>query len=231
MDTQVDSYYWELGDGTITNDRFPKITYLDSGFYDITLAAFSENGCRDTLIVSDAIEVFPRPVAGFSTDDEEYLMVDPSVEITDHSVGATQWYYEFEDGSSSGDQNPIHTYQEDGRYSITQTVYNDDGCDDETWELILIKPDVAFYIPNSFTPNNDGINEEFLGKGVGIQEYTMMIFDRWGELLYHTANMDKGWDGNVNGIPAESGMYVYRFELVDIKNLVHEYSGRVFLHR
>ena len=227
----IDRYYWDLGIGDPTSDDFPKVTYYDSGYYDVLLAAFSSNGCFDTLHVSDAIEVFPRPKAGFRTEHDEYLMVHPHVQITDQSFGATRWLYDFGDGATSDESDPLYAYTTDGNYDIVQTVYNDYGCEDITWELVIIKPDVGFYIPNAFTPNNDGTNEFFLGRGVGMLDYNMMIFNRWGELLYQTSNQEKGWDGTYRGMPVESGMYVYRFELVDIKNLVHEYSGHVFLQR
>ncbi|MCF8464269.1 MAG: PKD domain-containing protein [Flavobacteriales bacterium] len=227
----IASYHWDLGHGISSSQVHPQTIYPDSGFYDVQLIATSTNGCDDTLLVVDAIDVWPRPIAGFSSDKDEYIMFFPRVDFSDESFGATEWLYDFADGSISLDQNPSHEYQEAGNYQVIQTVNNDYGCDDETSIRVIVKPAIAFYIPNTFTPNADGLNETFAGNGVGLKEYEMWIFDRWGENLFYSSNMEFEWNGTYKGKQVESGMYIYRFVIVDVNNEQHQYNGEIFLMR
>lgn len=228
---QIASYHWDLGHGITTTDANTQTVYVDSGFYDIQLIATTTRGCDDTLDVQNAIHVWPRPVAGFTTEKESYIMLFPEVDFIDQSVGATEWYYDFADGFASTDQNPIHEYQDAGTYRVIQTVNNDYGCDDVTSISLLVEPAITFYIPSAFTPNNDGINDQFYGQGVGIISYDMTIYDRWGEIIFHSSAMDYKWDGTYKGAPVESGSYVYRFAIIDVNNHGKQYSGSIQLMR
>jgi len=228
---QIATYAWDFGQGITSSETNPQTAYVDSGFYDVQLIATTTDGCDDTLLVMDAIDVWPRPIAGFTTEDESYIMFFPEVDFIDQSFGATEWYYDFADGSTSTDQNPVHEYQEAGTYGVIQTVNNDYGCDDVTSINLLVKPAITFYIPSAFTPDNDGINEEFYGNGVGIASYDMTIYDRWGEILFHSAAMDYKWDGTYKGKPVENGMYVYRFVIEDVKSHTKQYTGEIHLIR
>ncbi|MFM1876992.1 MAG: hypothetical protein RL266_2729, partial [Bacteroidota bacterium] len=227
----IAGYQWDLGHGITSNVTHPQTTYLDSGFYDIQLIATTTNGCDDTLFVADAIDVWPRPTAGFSTEKDSYIMFFPEVDFIDESFGATEWYYDFADGASSVEQNPSHEYQEAGIYQVIQTVNNDYGCDDQTSIRVVIEPAITLYIPNAFTPNEDGNNETFFGHGAGIQEYEMWIYDRWGENIFYSAKMENAWDGTYKGAPVEAGLYIYKFYVLDVTGQDHSYTGGVQLLR
>lgn len=228
---QITTYEWDLGHGVTSTRTNPQTVYADSGFYDLQLIATSANGCDDTLQVPNAIDVWPRPIAGFTTEKESYSMLFPEVDFIDESFGATEWHYQFADGFTSTDQHPTHEYQEAGTYRVIQTVNNDYGCDDVTSISLLVAPTITFYIPSAFTPNNDGVNDMFYGDGVGIVAYDMAIYDRWGELIFHSGDMDYKWDGTYKGAPVESGTYVYRFAILDIDNHAKQYVGNIQLLR
>lgn len=228
---QIVDYQWDLGQGITSNQTNPQTVYADSGFYDLQIIATSAKGCDDTLQVVNAIDVWPRPVAGFTTEKEAYIMLFPEVDFIDLSTGATEWYYQFDDGFASTDQNPTHEYQQAGTYQVVQTVNNDFGCDAVTSMRVVVEPAITFYIPSAFTPNNDGINDWFYGDGVGIESYNMSIFDRWGELIFFSSDMDYKWDGRYKGSPVPNGTYVYQFTIVDINNHTKQYSGNLQLIR
>lgn len=228
---QISSYQWDLGNGITSSQTNPQTVYVDSGYYDIQLIATTSKGCDDTLLVVDAIDVWPRPIAGFDTEKDRYIMFFPEVDIIDESFGATEWYYNFDDGFTSAEQNPTHEYQDAGTYLISQYVNNDYGCDDETSVRIVVDPAITMYIPNAFTPNNDGRNDVFIGDGVGVQSYEMWVYNRWGQIVFYTASIDEGWDGTYKGAPAESGVYVYRVLTIDVEGNDHKYSGEVHLVR
>ena len=227
----IASQQWDFGHGLTSSQVHPQTVYPDSGPYDVQLIVTSTKGCDDTLLVVDAIDVWPRPIAGFSTDKDEYIMFFPRVDFFDESFGATEWLYDFADGSISFDQDPSHEYQEAGTYQVIQTVNNDYGCDDVASVRVIVNPAIAFYIPNTFTPNADGLNETFAGNGVGLKEYEMWIYDRWGENLFYSSNMEFGWDGSYKGKQVESGMYIYRFYVVDVNGNPSQYNGEIFLMR
>lgn len=227
----ISGYTWDFGHGLTSTEGHPQTVYPDSGYYDVMLTARTTNGCVDTLHVVDAINVFPTPIAGFDTEKDEYYMYFPSVAFLDESYGSTEWFWDFDDGSQSLDQNPVHEYLQDGTYQVIQTVYNNYGCLDEFSQRVIIKPAITFYIPNAFTPNSDGINESFAGQGEGIVEYQMDIYDRWGEHIFSSSDMDFKWDGSYKGKQVESGMYIYKFAIIDKENEYHEYTGEVFLMR
>lgn len=115
-----------------------------------------------------------------------------------------------------------------------QTVYhcfviNEFGCGNTASVTVDVVP--SFYIPNTFTPNGDDLNEVFRPVFSGYVELSMMIFDRWGALIYSTHVLDGGWDGNYRGKPAEIGAYVYKIEARDYKHRLLEKTGHVILLR
>lgn len=227
----ISGYEWSLDVGQFSTEMNPQTVYADTGFYDIQLVVTSTQGCDDTLLVDNAVEVWPRPSAQFSTEKELYLMYFPTVQFVDESSGASLWEWDFADGSVGYDQNPSYTYQEAGNYQVIQHVENDYGCDDEYSQRVIIEPAITLYIPNTFTPNNDGINDVFKGEGVGLEEYRMRIFDRWGENLFFSEEMDFGWDGTYKGKQVESGMYIYKFDVIDVEQKQRQYTGEVYLMR
>ena len=225
------NYEWSFGQGLGSSSTHAQTLYPDSGFFDVQLIATTTDGCDDTLLVANAIDVWPRPIAGFSTHKEEYLMYFPRVDFIDESIGATEWEWDFADGSGAYSQNPSYEYSEPGNYQVIQRVLNDYGCDDETSERVLVKPAITLYIPNSFTPNEDGINETFAGQGVGLEKYEMWIYNRWGENIFYSASMDDSWDGTYKGKQVESGMYIYKFNIIDVAKEQRQYTGEVYLMR
>ncbi len=89
----------------------------------------------------------------------------------------------------------------------------------------------AFYIPNAFSPNGDGVNDEFYGKGESIMEFEMSIYDRSSSLIFYSNNINNHWNGSTNkrnGI-ANSDVYVYIVQIRDNKNQRHKYIGSVTL--
>jgi gliding motility-associated-like protein len=91
--------------------------------------------------------------------------------------------------------------------------------------------DVKFFVPDAFTPNGDGMNDEFLAKGIYVDEFLMTIYNRWGEVVYSTASKTKGWDGTTNGEQAPPGQYMYRIEIIDLAGLKTVRTGALLLIR
>jgi gliding motility-associated-like protein len=113
------------------------------------------------------------------------------------------------------------------------TVTSNTGCIDTTEKCFEIYTDYTFYIPNSFSPNNDGKNDEFYCKGEGVMEFKMDIFDRWGTIVFTTTDMNQHWDGKpLKGARvAQQDSYVYDIVTKDIYKERHQYTGNIIIVR
>jgi gliding motility-associated-like protein len=236
----LSQWQWTFGDGTDTvTAQHPSHLYndenlgdFDSGVYDVTLTVTSANGCVDSVRMAGYITEYPKPDALFTTSPDVIGILDPRVFITDHSTpNVTQWDWNFGDGTSSTLQHPVHAYNDTLSYLITEIVSTDHGCLDTASYRIRIEPNFTFWIPSSFTPNADGHNETFFGDGVGIAEYEMRIYDRWGEMIFESFQKDHPWDGTYRGAAVQQGVYVYVFHIIDVLGNPHRYRGDVTLQR
>jgi gliding motility-associated-like protein len=143
-----------------------------------------------------------------------------------------QWSWDFDyPGLVSDEQYPVVIWPDSGLFNVMLAITDPIGCVDTLWQAIWIDPEAQFYAPSSFSPNGDGVNESFGGMGVGIDEYQMRIFDRWGELLFESNELYGTWDGTVNGTPAETGAYVYYFKIHSISGKRFEHLGHTVLLR
>lgn len=234
----IASYEWNFGDGNQSNSQNPSHCFINESlspkYFNITLKATSDNGCVTTLTKSNYITAYPLPIADFSSDPNPTDLFRPTVQFTDLSLGATSWLWNFGDNTFNPDtiiQNPVHTYNDSGIYNVWLNIENVYGCTDSIAKPVNIRPNFALFIPNAFTPNGDSYNTTFAAKGFGIKEYTMYVFNRWGELIYTANDIDKGWDGTLNGADCQQDLYVYRIDVVDINLKKHQYRGSVSLIR
>lgn len=213
----------------------PTHIFTASGNYNVTLTTASNNGCVSSLTIQ--VMVHPLPVADFSIAPALTLGLTDFAAFTDLSLGnVVQWYWLFGDGDSSAVQNPSHLYSDTGAYIITLAVVSNYGCVDTIMHTVRIA-DYAFFIPNSFTPNDDGINDFFFGVGIGIVEYEMVIFDRWGNRIFYckmdelSLNMPCQWDGKVDGgfsnTRVQQDVYVWKIHLTNVFDKKFDYVGTV----
>ncbi|MCE9539439.1 MAG: gliding motility-associated C-terminal domain-containing protein [Bacteroidetes bacterium] len=171
--------------------------------------------------------------SGYSSNFEHCYSND-SVFVVDASTGTDFWKWDFGDLQMESLFNPApHTYADTGTYTITLITSTQYGCADTSYQNVIIEPDFAFYIPNAFSPNDDDINDTFIGKGIFIKDFDMKIFDRWGNLVFVSTDINKPWDGKANyGTElAQMDVYIYLIKLTDIKMNPHKYTGKVTLVR
>ena len=162
---------------------------------------------------------------------------DASVNFIDNSTGnITSWLWNFGDGTpTANSQTATHVYYSTGTFYVSLTVTDNNGCTDTYTDSVVVHDIFAFYIPNCFSPNGDNTNDIFLPKGLSIDpnNYKMMIFDRWGNLVFSTINLAEGWNGTYmnKGNPDNSvmGVYVYRILLNDVTGAKHHYIGHITL--
>ncbi len=229
---------WNFGDPDAASNTAavenPIHLYSGAGTYDVSLSITTAEGCVTDSVFTDFIEVFPLPYASFTLDPNIINLLDANISFTDHSQGQIiDWSWNFGDGTNSSNQNPTHLYSDTGTFIINLLVTTDHGCTDETSRELIVEPDFMFYVPNAFTPNSNGINDGFRGYGEGIKwdTYQMSIFDRWGELIYYTEDINDPWDGTYRGLQVEVSVYVWKIRFYDINGDDHDYYGHVTLVR
>ncbi len=232
---------WTFGDGSPTsNSSNPSHCYMNDSVYapnsfTVTLKVTSDSGCVSSITKNNYITVYANPNAAFTAIPKTTTIMDPIISITDLSIGADNWNWNFGDGSAPLTTSFIapHTFADTGSYLITLITSTQYGCADTAYETIVIEPDFAFYIPSAFSPDGDGLNDNFIGKGIFIKEFKMSIFDRWGNLIFFSNDKDKPWDGKANhgSEIALQDIYVYTIEVTDLKNKKHPYKGTITLTR
>jgi len=234
------SFSWSFGDGSpIMNTQDLFYCYANDSVYSPvlytpTLTVTSDSGCVSVLSKNNYITVYPKPDAIFTVQPKATSIVDPLISIKDLTIGGNYWNWNFGDlDTSSVFSPPPHTYADTGTYTIRLIALTQYNCIDTAYETISIEPDFLFYIPSAFSPNDDGVNDSFSGKGVFISNYEMSIFDRWGNLIFFTDDINKPWDGKANhgNDIAQLDVYVYVIKVIDFKNKKHSYKGVVTLTR
>ena len=229
-------YSWNFGDGTPNVVGEPVThTYPNPGTYNVTLTVTTALGCTSTITNNSYIDVYPAPTAAFSYSPTTITQTAPLVDFTDLSIGANAWEWNFEYPSgiySDTTQNPSYSYNDTGSYTVMLVVTNSYGCTDTAFNDLEVLPEYTLYVPNAFTPlNHDGNNDTFFPQGVGIdpENFEMMIFDRWGSMIYKTTDINKGWDGKANGGDkvAQIDVYVWKITTKDFKGDTKQYVGTV----
>ncbi|MES2565731.1 MAG: gliding motility-associated C-terminal domain-containing protein [Bacteroidota bacterium] len=238
-----DVFTWNSNKNVVLGPGNPMYsTISDSGIYAISLNVLNTlTGCSKTITKPNYIEVYPQPTASFYADPLKVSILDPNFNFINTSQGATTYYWDFGDpaalngSNTSTVMNPSHGYSYVGEYKVNLIAISPRGCRDIASQIVEVIPDFSVYIPNSFTPDENGLNDIFQPLGVGIDEenYRLDIFDRWGENIFTSNNFRKGWDGSVKGgsKPAPQGVYIYKLMVHDILGNKHPYVGHVTVIR
>lgn len=235
--TKITTWEWDFGNGTKGQGKTPaKVCYPVPGPYTVSLKATSDKKCVSSVTNVGMIETYKNPVAHFIADPNPASVFDPVIHFHDQSsTNVTQWMWDFGDGQtiSPDKKDPTHRYPGDdgGTYLVKLLVIDTHGCKDSTDMPVEIKSFYTFYIPNAFTPDANAVNDLFRGHGVGIAEYTIWIFDRWGNMIFEANDIAKGWDGTVKGGSevAMQDVYVWKVKIKDIFGKKHTYTGTVTL--
>jgi len=227
---------WTFGNNIGTSTANPaQFCFNTAGNYDVQLTVTDNIGCTGTTTMLNYVTVYPNPVADFSSNPNPATELNNIVQFTDLSTGAVSWIWSFGfDDSASVLQNPMYTFDSVGIFPIQLIVTNSYGCQDSITLLQEVQEDFAVFIPNTFTPNGDGLNDLFFPQGIGVdpEHYTMWIFDRWGNLIYQTSTWPGGWDGTVQGKgECQIDTYVYKIATQDANRAKRVYIGQINLIR
>lgn len=233
---------WNFGDGyTSTDCGNVTHTYDIPGTYDVSFTVTNPDGCSTTIVDQDAVEVYDYPIAAFSFDPEIGSLVENEITFYNESIDAVTYLWTFGDSVSptlSTEMNPVATYPDfiGGTYDACLIATNSHGCTDTICQIITIEDQFLFYIPNTFTPNGDNINDVFKPSTLGIDmnNYKFMIFNRWGELIFESTDLNAGWDGIYLNEECPEDAYIWKVELQRTGNNyngIEKYTGHVNLLR
>jgi gliding motility-associated-like protein len=213
-------YQWNFGDGKKTSARDPVTVFTEPGIYWATLMAITDGVCKDTSVASiSQVTVHALPVPGFSVSPEVTSIFDPLISIKPGAGGeGLSYLYDFGDGTISYHHNPDHVYADYGNYTITQYVTDIHGCTDSIKDIIIILPEHRFWAPDAFTPDANGLNDEFMPCAIGVTAYDFQVYDRWGRLVFRTSDPQMGWDGSYRGEECPQGVYAWKVSYRDILN-------------
>jgi gliding motility-associated-like protein len=237
--TTIQSWTWDFGDGSPgDNVQNPAHCFPTSGFYDIKLIITSSNGCTSYLTKTQFVEIYDVPIAEFTPSPNPATILDPLISFNNESSSdVSYWHWDFGDSTSLAPNisSPDHSYGEGvtGNFIVTLIVHNAHNCYDTIAHSVSVGPAFTFFIPNAFTPNADGTNDYFFGSGIGIKQYNLWIFDRWGNKIFHGKRLDDKWDGKANdgSQAAQVDVYIWKVTLTDIFNKDHDFMGTVTLVR
>ena len=244
--TNVDSlgnFQWSI-DGSPIN---PTLTFDYSGDYEIGLTFTNRYGCSTTADTGSYIHIYNTPIADFHSSQLTLSKLSETIIFYDQSIDATTGTWKLDDSTIVGytqDINPVHIYEgydfgsED--IPITLNVTNASGCIDSITKYLEVALPWRFFIPKAFSPNGDGYNEIFNGKGIGVVELEMWIFNRWGDNIYYTNDINQGWDGHDHMVSSKGNVtisndivkedtYVYIIQIINVYDEKIEYKGEVNL--
>ncbi len=215
---EVGTVLWEFGHAgaTGTETITTSYTYNTPGCYDLTLTVTSPEGCVGDTTLYDMVCVYNDPVAQFTFGPQSATLLYNQINFNNLSIGNAVNLWDFNNGAAFSDlEHPSFTFPGDqlGYYPVTLTVTNAYGCSHSVTQTVIIDKSQMIYIPNSFTPNGDGMNDIFIptGEGFDLSNYELFIFDGWGNHIFYTADTGIGWDGSkLNSTQqAQAGVYVW----------------------
>ncbi|MFK7772821.1 MAG: PKD domain-containing protein [Saprospiraceae bacterium] len=237
LSSPVDSTYevlWDFGNGNTSMDISPSYVYLTEDVYNISVKITSPIGCEIDTTFYDLINITPTPQANFGWQEEVISNLQPEVNFQNlSSQEVIAWEWSTNQQVFSEEENPVFIFQDTGYQEVTLTVFDEYNCKDSLTLLLDVIPAATYFLPNAFSPNGDGVNDIFFGKGIleNIRFFEMLIYNRWGEVIFQTYNPKQGW-GGINfksGKNASQGVYNCVVKYRTSRNTFKQYQQSIVL--
>lgn len=210
---------WDLGDGTVVDgDTSLTHVYEQAGNFDVSVEVEWPNGCITDTTMVDLVRVLTVPTASFTWSPRPTTILEPTVTFEDLSFpNVVSWSWNFHDSIFSNQPDTVITYPDavGASYPVTLLVANELGCQDSIMLLVEVEDQFLVFVPNSFTPSGDGLNETWgvVGNDISEEEYELRVFDRWGGEVFAADKPWLRWDGRLNGALLPQGVYTYRLSV------------------
>ncbi len=217
-------YIWDFDDDVMTSEESPTHVFTRPGVYNVSLTVIGYEGQEDQVIQYGAVEVFPSASAAFVNSPTEVIIPDQPVDFVNLSeMDATEFFWDFGDGQFSTEKDPVHFYTEPGIYTVSLTANNSFNCPTTYTLEHAVEATVGGFMefPTAFTPNTGGSNggyydpnaldnDVFHPHHMGIVDYELIIFNKWGELIFRSTDPYIGWDGYFQGRIVRQDVYAWK---------------------
>lgn len=229
-------YFWDLDNNVLSTDQNPVFTYDQPGTYSVGLLIITSNQCVDTInkVLNDTIRVLEIPNANVTASDTSKSVKEANFTFTNAGSSSFQNSRYIVNGVETSTDEVINLdFFAAGTYEIVYIATNNLGCEDTASVSVVVFDEFQFMIPNVFTPNGDGINDQFslINCGVSSEDFQLSIFNRFGVEVFQTKAIGIEWDGRIQGKEASPGVYYYVIRLKDFNGEDIEYNGTVTLLR
>jgi gliding motility-associated-like protein len=232
----VQSTQWNFSNGLTFNSASASFVAFGAGAFDAIVDVVTDFGCMSSFEVENYIVIHPDPMADFVLSDDTPTYYEDEVDIINNSSSnVVEWNYAISDGFFADVPSFSHRFYESGNYTIRLAVKDLYGCVDTAYKSLDFSPDLIVHIPNSFTPDGDGVNDVFIPviDGDPLTYYRLIVFDRWGTVIFESFDPKLVWQGDVrdNGYYATSDAYNYMLELNTVRGYAKTYMGALLLLR
>lgn len=207
------TYLWVSSDGQRSTNITPNFVYNTPGSYTIRQYISNPNSCNLIDSATRVFEVFTPPQAAFTYTPNPSQDNTPTRFLNGASADVIQWEWNFGDGTTSAEVNPVHQFTSDGNFNVCQVVTNARGCRDTVCIPVRALVTTNNDLPSAFTPNGDGVNDIFRVRGFGIINMTLRVYNRQGLMVFESRSQSIGWDGNYKGVPQPMDAYAWTLDL------------------
>jgi len=226
----ADTFEWILDDGTIIYDNEFSQYYDEAGTYDIQLNVYGFCNTKDSVIRT--ITVHQSPIVNFEVVPDTVMLPGQPIHCYNKSSDDAEFFFwEFGDGGTSELENPEYQYTSEGSYIVKLKVISENKCVDSlsmTSEVIVL-PEGKVELPTAFTPNGDGINDVFMPITKSVKTFKMEIYNRWGELVFYTDDINNGWTGIFDGKTSMQDVYIWKAEGIYLNGEPFDIGGSITL--
>ena len=213
---------FDFGDGTIINSC-DSVSYVYNvpGIYDVTFTSYTPKGCSSVVIASQLVDVYPVPIVNFTHNPQPVTIFLNEVNLQNYTEHGYEYEWFIEEGipDYSNEHSPVTEFPNHkvGNYEVQLISTSDKGCIDSLTKVIEVESDISIYVPNTFTPDGDALNEVWkpVISGNDIYNFNLKVYNRWGELIWESNDQSVGWDGTYAGKLVKTGTYVWEIYTVD----------------
>jgi len=237
------TYEVSFGDGSSLKRTMPVThTYANAGNYSVNVKIINDKGCESVSSGGVQVNVHPNPIANFTASRFVTKLEFPKINFSNTSFGANSIRWTFFNSLFTSINDTMITYQDTGRYVVKLIARNSFGCIDSISKEVIVEPTFDLKIPTGFTPNSNGSNGGYYDKNQlnndvffvyaeYVKEFKMNIFNRWGELIFVSNDVNIGWDGYYHNRLLQQDVYVYMVEITWIDGTKTKKVGDITLLR
>jgi gliding motility-associated-like protein len=209
---------WHITSDYQSTNWNPEYTPVNDETFVISLEVTNQYGC--SAGIQAKAQAYPLPIAKFHQSEDMLSENLALIHFQDESTSdVTSWQWLIGDQNVYNGSDFYHEFMSTGKFNVSLIVTNQFGCIDTALNQVEVVPSLTVYVPNTFTPNGDEINHLFYpvfsGSDIDRKNYSFLIYNRWGEVVFQTANIQEAWDGLHDGKPCMQGTYSWEIAYVE----------------